>query len=131
MRPRCRESLSSLPLVLAASTRPGRRQEWPDLGGPSSGGKLVAGVPPALSNGPAPGLELRDVLTWSGNLDTHKAFVPLFLPSRKNNQSGSNKQKIVGTEREGGQKTRTGQESRPPSHPQAVRRRGTCLELLV
>ena len=91
----------------------------------------MARVPPALSTGPAPGLELRDDLTRPGNLDTHKAFVPFFLPSRKNNQSGSNTQKIVGTEREGGQKTQAGEESRPPSHPQAVRRLSTCLELLV
>lgn len=82
MRSRCGENLTSTPLVLVASTRPGRRQEWPDQGegGPSSGGTWwPESLPSPTLQHPAPGLESREVLALPENLDGDEAFVPFFF----------------------------------------------------
>lgn len=64
MRSRCGENLTALPLVLAASTGPGRRQEWPGRGGglPLGEAWWPESLPSPTLQHPAPGLEFREVL---------------------------------------------------------------------
>lgn len=68
-------------------------------------------------------------VTLPGSLDLDKAFVPFF--SSRINKSGSNKYKIFGTEREGGQKTegrRHGPLAPPGCEETQPLLRASCLE---
>ena len=93
MRSRCGENLTSLPLVLAASTRPGRRQEWPDQGGglPLGEAWWPESLPSPTFQHPAPGLEFREVLALHEKPGWRQGFCFFFSSSGKNNKSGSNK----------------------------------------
>lgn len=102
MRSRCGKNLTPLPLVLAASTGPGRRQEWPDRGGglPLGEAWWPESLPSPTLQHPAPGLEFREVLALRKKPGWRQGFCFFFfLPLGRTTKAEATKYKRDGTER--------------------------------